>query len=401
MEKVSGQDLNWFFNQWFLDKGHPVLDITQQYDATTQEVKVKVVQKQDFENVPLYKLPIAIDVYAGGLTNRYEVVLDEETEVFTFPSAVEPNLVNVDAEKVLLCQKTDHKSLRQFIYQYYNAPLYLDRKEALDKCAADSSLIAVNTILDALDDSFWQIRLSSIGQLDYGVKLNPNKVKLKLQKLARHDKDAKVRAEAIFFLAKYFPEDKNLAGVYQNALGDRSYTVMGEGMNALFKINPTQAEEVAAQHQDAKVPELKEAVAKVYSQSGNAKFHTYFVKGIKNSTGGDKYQMVNVYGQYLSNAKKDFSADAKPIFTDIAQNADIWWVKLAPYQAINTVLGKKDAEFKALSEELKNTTDEAQITVLKEKVIAKEAEMNTWTTLLTELFQLQTDKKVMKYLQGF
>ena len=23
MEEVSGEDLNWFFNQWFLDSGHP------------------------------------------------------------------------------------------------------------------------------------------------------------------------------------------------------------------------------------------------------------------------------------------------------------------------------------------------------------------------------------------
>ena len=32
MEKVSGQDLNWFFNQWFLSSGHPVLKIDYAYD---------------------------------------------------------------------------------------------------------------------------------------------------------------------------------------------------------------------------------------------------------------------------------------------------------------------------------------------------------------------------------
>ena len=32
-EHVSGQDLNWFFNQWFLDSGHPVLQIQTEYQG--------------------------------------------------------------------------------------------------------------------------------------------------------------------------------------------------------------------------------------------------------------------------------------------------------------------------------------------------------------------------------
>ena len=36
-EKVTGQDLNWFFNQWFLSSGHPMVRFEQNYNAATKE----------------------------------------------------------------------------------------------------------------------------------------------------------------------------------------------------------------------------------------------------------------------------------------------------------------------------------------------------------------------------
>jgi aminopeptidase N len=35
-EKVTGKDLNWFFNQWFFGKGHPNVQIS--YDYITFEM---------------------------------------------------------------------------------------------------------------------------------------------------------------------------------------------------------------------------------------------------------------------------------------------------------------------------------------------------------------------------
>jgi aminopeptidase N len=45
-EKVTGEDLNWFFNEWFLSKGHPVLDISYHYDAAAKHETVKISQLQ-------------------------------------------------------------------------------------------------------------------------------------------------------------------------------------------------------------------------------------------------------------------------------------------------------------------------------------------------------------------
>jgi len=37
-EEVTGKDLNWFFNQWFFEKGHPELNYDYQYDASLKQL---------------------------------------------------------------------------------------------------------------------------------------------------------------------------------------------------------------------------------------------------------------------------------------------------------------------------------------------------------------------------
>src|SRR5690606_9553408 len=74
-EEVTGQDWNWFFNQWFLAAGHPVLQIQTSYDAANKQAVVTIAQKQDLNKTPLYKLPMAVDIYSGGKTERHEILL--------------------------------------------------------------------------------------------------------------------------------------------------------------------------------------------------------------------------------------------------------------------------------------------------------------------------------------
>jgi len=59
-EEVTGEDLNWFFNQWFLASGHPILEVEDYYNDSTLTVSVK--QNQDLETTPLYRLPVRISI---------------------------------------------------------------------------------------------------------------------------------------------------------------------------------------------------------------------------------------------------------------------------------------------------------------------------------------------------
>ena len=54
-EEVSGEDLNWFFNQWFLSSGHPIIH-TSQVINDNNTVTIKVSQQQNLDIFPLFKL---------------------------------------------------------------------------------------------------------------------------------------------------------------------------------------------------------------------------------------------------------------------------------------------------------------------------------------------------------
>ncbi|MDF2453859.1 MAG: aminopeptidase 1-like, partial [Bacteroidota bacterium] len=131
-EETTGEDLNWFFNEWYYAKGHPDLDIKKSYDAASKKLKLEITQQQDFKVSPLYKLPVYIDIYVNGKKDRQRIWIDDVKNTFTFDVATNPDLVNFDAEKQLLAKTTFEKTKSEFIFQYKNAPLWGDREEALD-----------------------------------------------------------------------------------------------------------------------------------------------------------------------------------------------------------------------------------------------------------------------------
>lgn len=63
-EEVTGQDLNWFWNQWYFGSGHPDLKIEYQYDDNVKKATLIVQQMQNTGKI--FRLPVAIDIYEGS-----------------------------------------------------------------------------------------------------------------------------------------------------------------------------------------------------------------------------------------------------------------------------------------------------------------------------------------------
>ncbi len=67
-EEVSGEDLNWYFDQWYYSPGHPKLDISYSYDAAKKKINVTILQTQEPGEAPIFRLPLDVDVYVGRPT---------------------------------------------------------------------------------------------------------------------------------------------------------------------------------------------------------------------------------------------------------------------------------------------------------------------------------------------
>ncbi|WP_423148718.1 M1 family aminopeptidase [Rubrolithibacter danxiaensis] len=224
-EEVTGQDLNWFFNEWFLSSGNPVLNIQTSYNANAKEVMVIIQQKQDLSKTPLYRIPLAIDIYRDGKTERKEVVLKQQEQRFTFEAETEPSLINVDAEKYVLAEKNEQKPLKQYIYQYQHAPLFMDRFEAIGKIISDKDQKFTHPVMiTALEDksaAIRQIALSFVSSLNETEK---NSIYNTVKNLALKDPDSHVRAKAVEVLKKSF-EDQKVKEIFRKTLIDKSPAV--------------------------------------------------------------------------------------------------------------------------------------------------------------------------------
>jgi aminopeptidase N len=156
LEEVSGQDLNWYFDQWYYSAGHPELNISYNWDTATRTESVYVRQTQ---TTRLFTLPVAIDIYRGKEKTRYPVWIKDRSDTLTFHLPSKPDLVNFDGDKVLLAKMTDNKSIDELAFQYFNCPLYLDRLEAIDTALANQSNPSAQKILiAALKDKYYGLR---------------------------------------------------------------------------------------------------------------------------------------------------------------------------------------------------------------------------------------------------
>jgi aminopeptidase N len=336
-EKVCGKDMNWFFNQWFFSSGHPELFITYEYNEVTKKQTVRIEQMQNLKETPLYRVPLDIDIYAYGKKERHRVVLKKQKEDFIFDVTAKPNLVNVDAEKMLLCKKNDIKTQDEWIFQYKNAPLYLDRYEAIEALGKEPGAKSKDIVLKALNDKNWNIRNCAIRKLEGIQNLNETEAIALLTKLALKDEKSSVRANAVEMLGKISNEE-SLMEVYKTASSDLSYTVAAQALNTLYDKNPEQGFEEAKRFEADSNIKLLTALINIFSSSGDDNENSFFIDKEPYFDGYSKYSFVQLYGNFLLGRSDSVINTGIPVLEKNARLPKIWWVRLAAIQAIDSLM---------------------------------------------------------------
>ena len=301
-EDVTGRDLNWFFNQWYFNSGHPSIDIDYQYDDAAG--KVNVIIKQTQKSGKIFSLPLAIDVYDGANKKRYIVWVKNGVDTFTISYAKRPDLVNVDGDKVILWVKKDNKTLDNYIHQYTHAGNYLDRREAIDFASKKlDDPKAVELIKTALTDKYHGLRNFAISKADLKKETVKTGFESVLLNLAKSDKYATVRASAIQKLGDY--KKAEYADLFKKAVTDSSYTVAGNALAALIKVDP--ATSSALVKQLAEKPSkgiLQEVVMSEILKSGDESMAEKIIGDFaKMPLSQGKFQALNGLATYLSAIK--------------------------------------------------------------------------------------------------
>lgn len=295
-EKTTGKDLNWFFNQWFLSAGHPIIDVN--YEYTDSSVIVKLKQEPSKEDYLIYTLPMAIDIVTENKTQRENVIFDKKTQTFEFKTNQKPLLVNVDAEKVLLAEFKDAKTVDNYIAQYNNATNLMDKVQALDYFAGvETKADEMNAIFSkALTDDFWYIQKKTISLLDTK-EISDSDIS-KIINLAENGTKTSVQSEAYFLLADL--EDKKHEALFEKGIQSKSYRVNASALEALLSVNENRALEIAQSWEKVDNYDIIDEIGFVYSEAGDISKVQYFENSATNTSKEyAKYYSVYHYSKFL------------------------------------------------------------------------------------------------------
>lgn len=391
-EEISGQDLNWFFNQWYLAKGHPVLNINYSYDAALKMQKVTIRQEQNLEEFPLYQLPMEVDIYSNNTIQRKKITLSEVEQTFSFPVETKPELVNVDADKMLLAVRKDNHTPQEWVTMYKKGALFQDRFDALQALSKDYKAGSAEAEIFrlAMSDKNWKIREYAINNIETLAKSEEKStIKKTLMTIGINDSKSDVRDAALSALDEYYSDD-DLIVYFKNAIQDSAYSVVETAILALSKRDKDGTLLIASQLEGDNHARIRRILSGLYSKSGSDAQSAYMKKALLSSTGFSSYSHMQNYGKFLKNCKKhsNINDGLETIYT-FSKVSDEWVTRLAAVQALVDIINHCDSQAKISAKASDTTTQNEWI-----------EHINIAAKYLDDLKKNETNETLLKIYNG-
>lgn len=248
IEETTGQNLEWFFDEWVYRMGHPEFEITSSYDgAKSLKLNVKQTQKPDekrpwFHSPDFFTMPVDVAITTASGEKVHRVWIDKLETEFTFEVDSKPLIVNFDRGNYIIKQVKFNRSDDELAYQLLHDSDTMGRVLAAISLKGHPGESVAKALGDAAThDAFWGARIEAIKGLAE-VKIDASRAAL-LE--AVKDKDSRVRREAIKGLAVF--KDSKLADLFTKIIDtDQSYFAVAEAARALGQTGSPQAYDVLA-----------------------------------------------------------------------------------------------------------------------------------------------------------
>lgn len=91
-EKMSGEDLTWFFQQWFFWPGLPIIESS--YTVAGDTLLLNVVQNNVFDRA--YRITTYLDIYFEQSIIQYPILIEKSQHLFKIPIKSVPQAIVID-----------------------------------------------------------------------------------------------------------------------------------------------------------------------------------------------------------------------------------------------------------------------------------------------------------------
>lgn len=351
-EHMSGKDLNWFFNQWFLASGHPVLEFKLD-DSVPDNVLLSVRQKQDLSHTPLYKIPFTVSIYKGKDKFLKTLVIEEGYQQFALENGPDTDLIAIDEHMTLLGEKESFRGFEFLTRQFRVSQSGLARVEALDSLTnIYKEEVDLEVLLtESFSDSFHVVRElalhrapSLLGKGNLGGDMEE-----KILEMAENDPQNAVRAAAIENLAVVDPE--KYQSLFYRLINDPSYYVAGAALTAYLDLgdNMERKEEVFERLKHENNIRIIAPLADYLTSGKDASHSEWFHEKLAALTGESLYYFMGYYGDYFASVDGADKDTAVEKMYELAENHQANYVRLSAFQALFGFIDDKEVLDRAMT----------------------------------------------------
>jgi aminopeptidase N len=239
IKDVTGENLDWMFEQWVFLAGHPDFRVTKSWDRATGVLQLTVEQTQKTGGlVPVFRVPVDVDLYFEDGRETHRVVIEQAKQTLYFRVPKEPTMVLFDADDWILKTLDFPKTAKESIYELQHAP-YMAQIRAVEALASKGRDPEVVPALEAAMRSDGHYGLRRECALSLGRIGSEESLAALLGGLALDD--PLVRLACVEAMGSFYRNER-AAGALEKALaGDRAYGVRAEALTSLAKIKTAKA----------------------------------------------------------------------------------------------------------------------------------------------------------------
>jgi aminopeptidase N len=167
IEQVTGQNYDWWFEQWIYSAGYPSFEIKYAWQAEERAASVTIKQVQRLEtagetrrHAPFFRVPLRLAFQVGAQMREFPVTVDREEARFVFPLERQPAMVLFDPGFECPVKRVKFEKPQDLLlYQLRRAPHPVARIEAAQALAEKPSQVVARALGARLKrEPFWGVQ---------------------------------------------------------------------------------------------------------------------------------------------------------------------------------------------------------------------------------------------------